>query len=78
MNNNNLEERKKELQRQAKVNSIEAASLKLEKGEAISFKLMDLESYQRVRMRLSRVKKTTGLVYRTELDGNRLIVTRRK
>ena len=71
-----LIKRQKELNRKANVNQVEAECLLLEVGETKTFKIMDVEASQRLKMRLSRIKGKEGLSYETESDGNNVIVTR--
>jgi hypothetical protein len=73
-----LKDRKIELERQSHVASVEADSLSLEVNESKTFRLMDLESYQRIRARFFRINKTTGKSYGLNINGNNIIVTRIK
>lgn len=74
----NLVERATELKRKSNVTSIEAESISLCIGESKQFKIMDLETYQRLRTRLVRLKDNTGRCYSTTLSGNNVIVTRQE
>jgi hypothetical protein len=72
-----LEKRKKELERQANVSLIEAESLNLGIEEKKEFKIKDIQAYQRIRVRFNRLKKETGREYLTNLNGNKVVVTRK-
>ncbi len=71
-----LKKRQADLERQANASAIEAECIKFEIGDSKSFKIKDLETHQRIRTRFNRLKLDTGRVYRTEMDGNSIIVTR--
>ncbi|MDR0682041.1 MAG: hypothetical protein LBG15_09380 [Dysgonamonadaceae bacterium] len=71
-----LKKRRIELKRQADVAVIEAESIALDIGENKTFGLKDLQAYQRVRARLSRLKEESGAIYRTAINGNDVTVTR--
>lgn len=67
----------KELERQSNVTAIEAVCLSLKVGATKTHKVLDLQCYQRIRTRLSRFKRESGLEYETELSGNNVIITRK-
>lgn len=71
-----IKKRQRELKRQANVSAIEAEVLAMELGDVKTFKVMDVEASQRLKMRLSRLKGKEGVSYETESDGNNVIVTR--
>lgn len=67
-----------ELRRQANVAEIEAACLLMRIGKSQSFEVMDLQTQQRLKMRLSRLKSMNDVMmsFETELDGNNVKITR--
>ncbi|MFV0391133.1 MAG: hypothetical protein ACK5KP_04495 [Paludibacteraceae bacterium] len=69
-------QRAKELRRQAWTTSTEAKALELAVGETTTEKCLDLESYARLKTRISRLKDKTGQVFSTELSENDVIITR--
>lgn len=71
-----IDERAIELKRQAFVATTEADCIGLIIGESRKYKLLDLESLQRLKTRFTRLKDNTGLDIRTELVGNYITVTR--
>jgi hypothetical protein len=71
-----LKERAIELRWQAYVAAIEAECLNLGIGSSKTFELKDLQAYQRLRGRFWRLRLASGLDYRTEIDGNNVVVTR--
>lgn len=71
-----LKKRQRALNREANVSAIEAASIGLKVGETKTFKVMDVQAWQRVRTRLSRLKSKTNLKFETDIDGNNLTVKR--
>ncbi|MCL2596229.1 MAG: hypothetical protein FWD66_00910 [Paludibacter sp.] len=68
-----LKERQTELKRQAQTASIEARCISLKPGQKLSEKVIDLQTYQRIRIRLSRNKNINT---RVELIGDNCVVTR--
>lgn len=74
----NLVERANELKRKSNVTSIEAECITLGVGESKQFKIMDIQTYQRLRIRLLRLKDNTGRAYTTTMNGNYVIVTRQE
>lgn len=72
----NLVERATELKRKSNVTAIEAECIDLYVGESKQFKIMDIQAYQRLRIRLLRLKDNTGRDIRTSMNGNFVIVTR--
>lgn len=71
-----LQKRQKELKRESNVSAIEAGSLLMKVGETKCFKIMDLQSWQRIRSRLTRLKKKTKMEFKTTIEGNKLTVKR--
>lgn len=67
----------KELDRQTNVTAIESMCLSLKVGASKEHKILDLQSYQRVRTRLTRLKSETGFEWETELVGNKVKITRK-
>lgn len=72
-----LKKRQIELERQSNVSEIEAVSLTLDVNNCRTFKIKDLQTYQRLRTRFNRLKSDTGRIYETEMEGNNITVTRR-
>jgi hypothetical protein len=72
----NTKERSIELKRQAEIPAIESACLSMDAGDVKSFELMDVESYQRVNVRIARLNADNGRKYRTSVSGNILTVKR--
>ena len=66
----------KNLERTAQVTSIEAKSIQMVVGEKNEFDIMDLQTYQRMKMRFNRLKSLTGMCFRCELRSNSINVTR--
>ena len=71
-----IEIRKKRLERDAFVSDVESKAIALNIGDSRTFRIKDIESYQRIRTRFNTLKKLTGRQYLTELDGNILKVIR--
>ena len=65
--------RQRELLRQSNVAAVEAASIAMEIGEMKLFMVSDLQEWQRIRTRLSRL---TDYEFETEKDGYNLTVKR--
>ena len=72
----NIAERKEALERASNATSIEAQSLDLSIGDSKEFELKDIQTYQRIRVRFTRLKTETGRCYATSMNGNVLMVTR--
>ena len=70
--------RKIDLKRAINVTEIEAESLDLGIGESKDFCLIDIQSYQRIKVRFTRLKSETGRCYITNMNGNDITVTRTK
>ena len=66
--------RQRELKRQSNVAAVEAASIALEVGETGSFLVLDIQAWQRLRTRFTRLKP--DYEFETEMDGNNLTVKR--
>ena len=72
-----IKERALELERQAWVSESEAQCPTIaEAGHRKEFKSFDLEALSRLKMRLSRVKKSTGITFKVSTEGNKVIATR--
>lgn len=71
-----IKDRKAELERVSNVTSIEASALALDIGGSKDFRIMDIEAYQRLRVRLHRVKLSTGRAFATTMNGNKVSVSR--
>ncbi len=69
-------ERMEQLQRMSNVSSIEAECLGMGVGETKSYRIKDLQAYQRLRVRFCRLKESTGRCYITKLHGNKICVSR--
>ncbi len=69
-------ERKEALERASNVTGIEAESLDMEVGESREFNLKDIQAYQRIKVRFTRLKSETGRCYVTNMNGNAIKVTR--
>jgi hypothetical protein len=72
----NTKERSNELKRQAEIPAIESACLRMEAGDVKSFDLMDVESWQRINVRIARINADNERRYRTSVSGNTLTVKR--
>jgi hypothetical protein len=74
--NQKLEKREERLQRERNVSMIESGSLLLNVSESETFRIKDVEAYQRLKVRLTRLKAEVGRCYTINLDGNDVKVTR--
>jgi len=74
--NQKLEKREERLQRERNVSMIESGSLLLNVSESETFRIKDVEAYQRLKVRLTRLKAEVGRCYTVNLDGNDVKVTR--
>lgn len=72
-----IKKREIRLKRDLLVSDIETKCLKMDIKDSDSFKIMDVETYQRLRSRFTRLKNGTGRVYEVMLDGNNVNVTRK-
>lgn len=77
INTKEFEKRREELERKSFTAKVEAECLKLSKNQNIVYEILDMQSYQRIKMRLSRLKKECGLEFTVEIDKNNFIVTRK-
>lgn len=71
-----IKERREELERMSNVTSIEADCLLMIIGETKTYRIKDLQAYQRLRVRFTRLKDSTGRRYITKMCGNKVQVSR--
>jgi len=76
MKSEKIKTRQEDLARIEKVSSIEKKVLDLDPGKSRSFDKLDALTMMNIRTRMSRSKETLGIIFRTEISGSTMTITR--
>ncbi|MCL1933970.1 MAG: hypothetical protein FWF53_09205 [Candidatus Azobacteroides sp.] len=71
-----IEKERKENRRKINMFSVRGKCLEFNVGQTGTFEMLDIQTINRTRMSLNRLRKDLGMRYETEIEGNTLIVTR--